>query len=75
MYIHTVMLLKTWKICIIEVINHKIDSILKIKSLVAWSISEGRVDQKQIINFVRPYAAFCHNSACAVANYRMHATI
>ena len=27
---------------------------IKIKSLVAWSISEGRVDQKQIINFVRP---------------------
>ena len=26
----------------------------KIKSLVAWSISEGRMDQKQIINFVRP---------------------
>ena len=28
---------------------------LKIKSLVAWSTSEGRVDQKQIINFVWPY--------------------
>ena len=28
---------------------------IKIKSLVAWSISEGRVDQKQIINFVQPY--------------------
>ena len=28
---------------------------VKIKSLVAWSISEGRVDQKQIFNFVRPY--------------------
>ena len=27
---------------------------LKIKSLVAWLISEGRVDQKQIINFVQP---------------------
>ena len=27
----------------------------KIKSLMTWSISEGRVDQKQIINFVRPY--------------------
>ena len=26
----------------------------KIKSLVTWSISEERVDQKQIINFVRP---------------------
>ena len=23
--------------------------------MVAWTISEGRVDQKQIINFVRPY--------------------
>ena len=31
---------------------------LKIKSLVAWSISEGRVDQKQIINFVQP-KIFC----------------
>ena len=27
---------------------------IKIKSLVACSISEGRVDQKQIFNFVRP---------------------
>ena len=27
---------------------------MKIKSLVAWSISEGRVDQKQVINFVGP---------------------
>ena len=27
---------------------------LKIKSLVAWSIFEGRMDQKQIINFVWP---------------------
>ena len=26
----------------------------KIKSLVAWSISEVKVDQKQIINFVWP---------------------
>ena len=38
------------KICIIEVINYsKIDvetQFKKIKSLVAWSISEGRVDQK-----------------------------
>ena len=48
-------------ICIIEVINYgKIDGEaqfwkkLKIKGLVAWSISEGRVYQKQIINFVRP---------------------
>ena len=27
---------------------------LKTKSLVAWSISEGSMDQKQIINFVQP---------------------
>ena len=61
MHIHTVMLLNTWRICILEVKNYsKIDvetqfsKKLKIKSLVAWSISEGRVDQKQIINFVRP---------------------
>ena len=28
---------------------------LKIKSLVAWSISAGRMEQRQIFNFVRPY--------------------
>ena len=33
---------------------------LKIKSLVAWSISEGRVDQKHIINFVRPFISLQH---------------
>ena len=53
------------KTCIIdlEVINYsKIDAEtqfwkkIKIKSLVTWSISKERVDQKQIINFVRPYA-------------------
>jgi len=27
---------------------------IKIQSLVTWSISEGRVDQKQIIYFVQP---------------------
>ena len=60
MHIHTIMLLKTWKICIIEVIN-LVKSMLRLnfekkhKKPVAWSISEGRVDQKQIINFVRPY--------------------
>ena len=65
-HIHTyraVMLLNMHKICIIEVINYskidvETDSILKkklkIKCLVAWSISEGRLDQKQIINFVWP---------------------
>ena len=30
------------------------DKKLKIKRLVAWSISDRRVDQKQIINFVWP---------------------
>ena len=34
---------------------------LKIKSLVAWPISEGRVDKKQIINFVRPYRWICES--------------
>ena len=28
--------------------------VLKIKSLVAWSISQERMDQKQILNFVLP---------------------
>ena len=50
---------KNLEICIIEVINYsKIDIETqlwkKIRSLVAWSISEGRMDRKQIINFVRP---------------------
>ena len=27
---------------------------IKNKILMAWSVSEGRVDQKQIFNFVRP---------------------
>ena len=31
-------------------------TIIKIKSLVAWPISEGRIDQKQIFNFVQPYS-------------------
>ena len=52
------------KIWIIEVINYSTIDVetqfekkkLKIKSPVAWSISEGRVDQKQIIYFVRPYS-------------------
>ena len=32
---------------------------IKIKSLVAWLISEERVDQKQIINFVQPNKMHC----------------
>jgi len=36
-------------------LRHNIEKKIKIKSLVAWSISEGRVDQKQIISFVRSY--------------------
>ena len=39
--------------CKIDVEN-QFEEKLKIKSLLAWSISEGRVDQKQIINFVQP---------------------
>ena len=31
---------------------------IKIQSLVTWSISERRVDQKQIINFVRPIITY-----------------
>ena len=50
------------KTCIIEVINYIVkfklrlnfEKKLKIKNLVTWSISEGRIDQKQIINFVQP---------------------
>ena len=62
-YTYTVMLLNTYKnlkICIIKAQTiEKIDvetqlKKLKIKSLVAWLISEGRMDQKQIIDFVQP---------------------
>ena len=31
---------------------------IKIQSLVAWSISEGSMDQKQIFYFVRPYREY-----------------
>ena len=31
-----------------------VTQLFKLKSLMTWSISEGRVDQKQIINFVWP---------------------
>ena len=37
------------------------------KSLVAWSISEERVDQEQIINFVRPN----NTTACEKINCKM----
>ena len=65
-HIHTVMVLnmhKNLQKCIIKVINYikklrivKIDfeiqfkKKLKIKSLVAWSISEGRMDQNKYLN-------------------------
>ena len=31
---------------------------IKAKTLVAWSISEGRMDQKQILNFLWPQTKF-----------------
>ena len=37
---------------------------LKIKSLVARSISEERVDQKQIINFVQPKGKSQDSTVC-----------
>ena len=36
----------------------------KIKSLVAWSIYEGRLDQKQIFNFVGPKVTKVLSSLC-----------
>ena len=56
-HIQAVMLLNMYKNLHVEVklmlrLNFK--KKIKIKSLVAWSISEGRVDQKRIINFVQP---------------------
>ena len=50
--------MKNLEICIVKVIvknDVEIQLQIKNKSLVAWSISEGRVDQRQILNFVRPY--------------------
>ena len=55
-HVHTVILLNMYKNSENMYYNktHKSDVEAQIKSLAAWSISERRVDQKQILNFVRP---------------------